>query len=102
MLSHLHYHQHGNIQLILGPMFSGKTSELFRRIQRYRIAKRSVLLVKYAKDQRYDENLASTHDLDKRVAISCYKLSELDSEILKDVDVIGIDEGVDLEIHSFT
>ena len=27
----------GEIQLILGPMFSGKTSELMRRVRRYRL-----------------------------------------------------------------
>ena len=34
----------GNIQLILGCMFSGKTSELIRRIQRYKSIQKKVLL----------------------------------------------------------
>ena len=39
----------GNIQLILGPMFSGKSTELMRRIKRYQVAARKCLTIKYAK-----------------------------------------------------
>ena len=39
-------------QIIFGPMFSGKTTELMRRLKRYQIAKHSCLIVKYAKDLR--------------------------------------------------
>jgi Thymidine kinase len=48
----------GSITLIMGPMFSGKTRELKRRIDVQRIPSRSrqwtCLLIKYRKDQRYD------------------------------------------------
>jgi hypothetical protein len=39
----------GQIQLILGPMFSGKSTELMRRLKRYQVAQYKVLIVKYAK-----------------------------------------------------
>ncbi len=39
----------GQIQLILGPMFSGKSTELIRRLKRYEVAQYKVLIVKYAK-----------------------------------------------------
>ena len=39
----------GHIQLILGPMFSGKSTELMRRIKRYQIASKRCLTIKYAK-----------------------------------------------------
>ena len=51
----------GQIQLILGPMFSGKSTELIRRLKRYQVAPYNVLIVKYAKDQCYDENSIPTH-----------------------------------------
>ena len=54
--------RHGQIQLIFGPMFSGKTTELIRRINRYTIAKENCLLIKYYRDDRYDVENASTHD----------------------------------------
>lgn len=44
-------------------MFSGKTSEALRRVRRYQHAKKKVLLVKYAADQRYTkEDMMSSHD----------------------------------------
>ena len=57
----------GQIQLILGPMFSGKTTELIRRIKRYETANHKCMVVKYSKDVRYDEgenfsNSIATHD----------------------------------------
>ena len=43
----------GSVELICGPMFSGKTTELLRRLQRQQLAGRRVLLVKHAIDDRY-------------------------------------------------
>lgn len=86
--------QHGNISLILGPMFSGKTSELFRRIRRERIAKKKCLIIKYAHDNRYSVEQASTHDLFKMDCISAVYLNDIkDCSEIENVDVIGIDEG---------
>ena len=56
------YPNDGEIQLILGPMFSGKSTELLRRIRRYTIAKRNCAVIKYGKDTRYSEKKVSTHD----------------------------------------
>ncbi len=44
-----HWFLDGQIQLILGPMFSGKSTELIRRLKRYEVAQYKVLIVKYAK-----------------------------------------------------
>ena len=41
------------IQMILGPMFAGKSTELIRRVRKYRAARKQVLVVKYAADTRY-------------------------------------------------
>ena len=43
----------GQIQLILGPMFSGKSTELIRRLKRYEVAQYKVLIVKYAMVRRF-------------------------------------------------
>lgn len=48
---------YGRMELIIGPMFSGKTTELLRRIRRHTIAGRKSFLVKYASDARYEENV---------------------------------------------
>ena len=81
-----------HIEIILGPMFSGKSTELLRRINRYKIAKKKVLVVKYIMDIRYSETEMSTHDKQSVPAFPCKILNELDS-IYQNYDVIGIDEG---------
>jgi len=82
----------GSLQIIFGPMFSGKTTELLRRIRRYSIANKNCLVIKYKADTRYDEECAVTHDLIKTLAFPCSQLSEA-SKIIDSYDVIGIDEG---------
>lgn len=82
----------GQIQIIFGPMFSGKTTELVRRIKRYQVANHSCLLIKYDKDIRYDEDRVATHDKQKMPAVPCHKLCILKSEAMK-FNIIGIDEG---------
>jgi len=52
----------GGIELILGPMFAGKSTELLRRVQRHAISGKSCLYVKYAFDTRYSVDSISTHD----------------------------------------
>jgi len=83
--------QNGQIQLILGPMFSGKSTELIRRLKRYEVAQYKVLIVKYAKDTRYDETSIATHDRQLLPAVSATKLTHLTCRA-RDYDVIGVDE----------
>ncbi len=81
----------GEIQLVIGGMFSGKTSELLRRIRRYMVAKKTCAVIKYSKDIRYSP-MASTHDKVEHVAYSLDSLEQSD-DIFYAHDVIGIDEG---------
>uniref|UniRef100_A0A0N4ZTK0 Thymidine kinase n=1 Tax=Parastrongyloides trichosuri TaxID=131310 RepID=A0A0N4ZTK0_PARTI len=85
-------YNNGMIHLIVGPMFSGKSTELFRLTNRHILAGKSVIIVKYEKDNRYDEELASTHDKRTMKAISALHLKNILDQI-KNYDVIGIDEG---------
>ncbi|ESO85025.1 hypothetical protein LOTGIDRAFT_236045 [Lottia gigantea] len=82
----------GEIQIIFGPMFSGKTTELVRRLKRYQIANYNVLVIKYSKDTRYDDNDIATHDRQTLPAVSTEKLYDLKSKA-QQFEVIGIDEG---------
>ena len=77
------------LQLILGPMYSGKTTELFRVVERYNISKKKCTIIKYAEDTRYGHN-AYTHNLQEMPAISTLNLMSVD---ISNYDVIGIDEG---------
>jgi len=90
---HQEQHQNkGQIQVIFGPMFSGKTTELLRRIKRYQVATYNCLVIKYENDKRYVDNGVSTHDRQTYKAISCSKLMDIFHHALK-YEVIGVDEG---------
>ncbi|XP_067914474.1 thymidine kinase, cytosolic [Heterodontus francisci] len=82
----------GQIQIIFGPMFSGKSTELMRRVRRFQIAQYDCLVIKYAKDIRYSKEDLATHDKFTMKAVPATKLSEVRQEALK-CAVIGIDEG---------
>jgi len=51
----------GRLEVITGGMFSGKTEELIRRLERVRIAGKSLLLLKPTIDNRYSERQVVTH-----------------------------------------
>lgn len=82
----------GMIDLVLGPMFAGKSTELLRRIKRYRVASKKCLVIKYSKDTRYSDNCVSTHDKQMIEAVSWENLADV-QEKAQDFDIIGIDEG---------
>lgn len=84
----------GSIELIMGPMFSGKSTELLRKIRRYNYQKRSTVVVSYIFDTRYSksEELVSTHDCHNYPAIKTGSLKPIKDKLMK-YDVIGVDEG---------
>jgi len=83
----------GEIQLITGPMFAGKTTELLRRLGRYRLAGRRTLLIKPQCDTRYTETSeVVTHDRVKRDALSVRDLRTVLMDIVNHYDVIAVDE----------
>ena len=54
--------QRGRIELIMGTMFSGKSTELIKRINLLEIAGKQVLKIKFSADCRYKNKSAiSTH-----------------------------------------
>jgi thymidine kinase len=52
----------GRIELIIGPMFAGKSTELLRRVKRHQIAGSRCLRIKFAGDTRYSADSIATHD----------------------------------------
>ncbi|CAL5222064.1 g4365 [Coccomyxa viridis] len=73
-------------------MFSGKTSELMRRVRRYKLYKKC-LVISYKGDNRYSSEAAIiTHDRAELKAQSAYRLSEAENAA-HSYSVIGIDEG---------
>jgi thymidine kinase len=82
----------GWIEVICGPMFSGKSEELMRRLRRAMIARRRVQVFKPALDTRYSADEIDSHG-DVRMKSEVVNTAD---EILKALDwctqVIGIDE----------
>lgn len=96
----------GRIELIIGPMFSGKSTELLRRARVLAISDAKVLYIKFAGDTRYSNDKIITHDglvfflshinsitrCSSETAIPLQRLYDL-GDRSNDYDVIAIDEG---------
>ena len=83
----------GRIVLILGPMFSGKSTRLIEVIRKYTYKAKKTIMIKYSGDQRYsDKSEVVTHDFIKYDSINCCNLTD-SMDVLKRYDVVGIDEG---------
>lgn len=57
-----HSPRKGWIEVVCGSMFSGKTEELIRRLNRAKIAKQKVEIFKPAIDTRYDDVEVVSHN----------------------------------------
>lgn len=94
----------GRIELILGPMFSGKSSELINRINRFKSVLKgrptfeegeAILIIKHVIDDRFSVDSVETHEGRNIKAIPARIL--MDNELIKDksekASIIAIDEG---------
>ena len=83
----------GRIELILGPMFSGKSTRLIETIRKRYYKNKKTIMIKFIGDQRYTKKSeVVTHDFIKYDSIECKNLEDSFEE-LKNYDVIGVDEG---------
>jgi thymidine kinase len=82
------------IEIICGPMFSGKTEELIRRLKRLKYSKQDFLLFKPKMDNRYSEDMVITHDKVEISAIPIEKAADILSicDEHPNVKVVAIDE----------
>jgi thymidine kinase len=93
----LHMSTYGTIHLILGPMYSGKTTELLRLKNRSKHIEKKTLCIKYYEDIRYgNDDLLHTHDGLHHNAITSEGKSLMSTfqkiENILDYDEIYIDE----------
>jgi thymidine kinase len=83
----------GWIEVIAGPMFSGKSEELIRRVTRYHLARVPTQTFKPALDTRYAEAEVVSHS---KMSTKATPVADSD-ELLRAVEdrtvVVGIDEG---------
>ena len=100
MSTHVPLSNTGYLELILGPMFSGKTTHLIQAYKKYTYIGKNVATINYYGDTRYDVSMLSTHD---KVMIPCIQSSNILSlwnnpdcsyyAELRAADVILINEG---------
>ena len=81
----------GQIEVICGSMFSGKTEELIRRLNRARIAKQKVEIFKPSVDKRYDDNDVVSHN-ENSIRSTPVNFANDIFLLSGDCDVVGIDE----------
>ena len=97
----------GYLEIILGPMFSGKTTQTIQIYNKYKYIGKKVFVINYIDDTRYDDSMLSSHD---QIKIPCIFISNLtsiyneknmllcsemvlDSKHMHNADVIIINEG---------
>jgi thymidine kinase len=80
------------LELIIGPMFSGKTSRLVDIYKQCMFCNIPVTVINHSIDDRYHDTLLSTHD---KVMIPCVKATKLINclDIISNSQVIIINEG---------
>ena len=81
----------GWIEVICGAMFSGKTEELIRRLNRAVIARQNVEIFKPAVDKRYDEKNVVSHN-ENEIRSTPVQFAGDILMLAGNCDVVGIDE----------
>ena len=81
----------GWIEVVCGSMFSGKTEELIRRLNRAKIAQQKVEIFKPAIDTRYDEEDVVSHN-DNAIRSTPIQVASDMLLLANNCDVIGVDE----------
>ncbi len=85
----------GRLEVITGPMFSGKSEELIRRLKRARIARQRVACFKPDIDLRYHRTAIASHSDQTHEACTVANVDRLREALfplIEETDVIGIDE----------
>jgi len=81
----------GYLELIIGPMFSGKTSRLIQIKQKYTVLNKKILTLKPIIDNRYSQqSVIVTHDQNRSECVSRFKLSEVYDIDTYDVIIIEV------------
>ena len=85
-----------NLDIIIGPMFAGKSCELIRRIRLLKVLKKEYIVIKPSIDNRYDNlgdsNMIVSHNFDKEHCIVLNKMDDIFNHELSNINTIFIDE----------
>ena len=80
-----------SLDILMGSMFSGKSTELIRRVRRQQVLDRKVMVVNHSLDERGSGvgSKVKTHDSSEMNAV---KVAQLDESLFEGVDVVAVDE----------
>lgn len=85
--------ENGFLKIHLGPMFSGKSTELIRLANKYKTINKKILIINHSIDVRSGKNNIKTHD---KVTTECISLEHLttlfDCDDYKESEIIFIEE----------
>ena len=90
--SQLGFHHHGQIEVICGCMFSGKTEGLITQLRRAEIARLRFQVFKPTVDTRYSETEVASHNKNRFPATNVAKASEILKYVEPYTQIVGIDE----------
>ena len=79
------------IHLVIGPMFSGKSSFLFRKINECKNVGKRILVINHTNDSRCGDEI-KTHDSLRHSALKVSNLDDIDNSFINEANVIIIDE----------
>lgn len=82
----------GSIEVVCGPMFSGKTEELIRRVKRAQIAKQKIQIFKPVIDNRYSKTKVVSHSSLKVEAQPVSSSLEIFDKLFDSTRIVAIDE----------
>jgi thymidine kinase len=88
----LHGLNHAGIEVVCGPMFSGKTEELIRRVKRAQIAKQRVQIFKPAMDVRFDKTKVVSHSAQAIDSEPVEKSTDILVKLKDSTRIVAIDE----------
>jgi thymidine kinase len=89
---HVMHAEIGWIEVICGPMFSGKSEELIRRLKRAAIARQPLQIFKPKIDDRYHETKIVSHSDHSIEAIAVTGSADVARLVEPQTRVVGIDE----------
>jgi len=92
------FNTNGYLELIIGPMYSGKTSKLLEIYKQCKFCELSVCVINHSLDKRYHDAMLSSHD---RVMVPCINTDNLHNLWFND-GMIDLNEQVDNENYKKT
>lgn len=83
----------GSLELVIGPMFASKTTELIRIANRYSVIGKKVLAINHIINNRYDTNFICSHDNRQLQSITMeFLMNVFELADFKTADLIIIEE----------